>query len=151
MRKTIIILCSILLMLIIPSCYEYIFIPINGSNSPGENSVTTITDIDALRAFMEQSGSGKAYLNIKINVAEEDLPIYVNGTKETYGYIEIDAATAKGSATVADANASPAEIRSVFEIRDNADITINRAFFKTQVFNEKLHEYAECVTLRSQY
>ena len=25
------------------------------------------------------------------------------------------------------------------------------AFFKTQVFNEKLHEYAECVTLRSQY
>lgn len=28
---------------------------------------------------------------------------------------------------------------------------IYRAFFKTQVYNEKLHEYAECVTLRSQY
>ena len=30
-------------------------------------------------------------------------------------------------------------------------ISFDRAFFKTQVFNEKLHEYAECVTLRSQY
>ena len=26
-----------------------------------------------------------------------------------------------------------------------------RAFFKTQVYNEKLHEYAECGSLRSRY
>ena len=125
MRKTTIILYGILLMLFIPSCYQYIFIPINGNNNVEADSMATITDVDTLRTFMEQPGSGRAYLNIRINVAEEELPIYVNGTKETYGYIEIDASSSNGRAVVTDTNVSPAKRRSVFEIRDNADITIN--------------------------
>ena len=31
------------------------------------------------------------------------------------------------------------------------EIVDKRAFFKTQVYNEKLHEYAECGSLRSRY
>ena len=30
-------------------------------------------------------------------------------------------------------------------------LKMHRAFFKTQVYNEKLHEYAECGSLRSRY
>ena len=35
--------------------------------------------------------------------------------------------------------------------RSDKDPLIYRAFFKTQVYNEKLHEYAECGSLRSRY
>ena len=45
------------------------------------------------------------------------------------------------------------EISKAYKEKENTkyDWYDFRAFFKTQVYNEKLHEYAECGSLRSRY
>ena len=49
-------------------------------------------------------------------------------------------------------NFIPFDLAIYFAILPSSEtVLFFRAFFKTQVYNEKLHEYAECGSLRSRY
>ena len=126
MRRIIIALLSIFFVLLFASCYNYVFVPIGGNDNVQTGTTETISNVGDLRTFLSKPGSDKAYLNVRINVDEESLPIQVNGIKEISGNISIESETSGSTGDISTilSNTSPNTISAVFEIMDEADITI---------------------------
>lgn len=92
----------IITLLVVASCQpRYIILPIPNDPAGEETTITEISSVDELRAFLERGGNGKANVRyLVIDPTTEDLPITVNGTKEIGGALQVGNASSSSAYSI---------------------------------------------------
>lgn len=92
----------IITLLVVASCQpRYIILPIPNDPAGEETTITEISSVDELRAFLERGGNGKAKVRyLVIDPTTEVLPITVNGTKEIGGALQVGNASSSSTYSI---------------------------------------------------